>query len=89
MMGAVAQSLEDCFYNYILAIFRRQPKERGLLWKNKKSMFRWNFMKSGRKNLKTEKSTKIRKRHLNRFLTGKKNMKYSLIVASRSMRNEV
>lgn len=39
----------------------------------------WNFMKSGRKNLKTEKSTKIRKRHLNRFLTGKKNMKYLFI----------
>lgn len=49
----------------------------------------WNFMKSGRKNLKTEKSTEIRKRRSNRFLTGKKNMKYSLIVASRSMRNEV
>lgn len=84
MMGAVAQSLEDCFYNYILAIFRRQPKER-----NKKNNVSWNFMKSGRKNLKTEKSTKIRKRRSNRFLTGKKNMKYSLIVASRSMRNEV
>lgn len=64
-------------------------KRKRIAMEKQKINVSWNFMKSGRKNLKTEKSTEIRKRRSNRFLTGKKNMKYSLIVASRSMRNEV
>lgn len=88
MMGAVAQSLEDCFYIIYLQSSGGNQKKEDCYGKQKINVS-WNFMKSGRKNLKTEKSTKIRKRRSNRFLTGKKNMKYSLIVASRSMRNEV